>query len=70
MADFGNARVMLIEFKGDAYIHGLGVLPQVGAATAQYGNRAALVTARFPDPNRSSRPSRRRWQRPVWRFSA
>ena len=32
MADFSKARAMLNEFKGDAYIHGLGVLPQVGKA--------------------------------------
>jgi alcohol dehydrogenase len=48
MADFSKARAMLSEFKGDAYIHGLGVLPQVGKATAQYGRRAALIADHFP----------------------
>ena len=48
MADFSKARAMLSEFKGDAYIHGLGVLPQVGKATAQYGRSAALIADHFP----------------------
>lgn len=48
MADFSKARAILSEFKGDAYLHGLGVLPQVGKATAQYGRRAALIVDHFP----------------------
>ena len=48
MPDFSKARAMLSEFKGDAYIHGLGVLPQVGKATAQYGRNAALIADKFP----------------------
>ena len=48
MADFSKARAMLSEFKGDAYIHGLGVLPQVGKATAKYGRNAALIADHFP----------------------
>jgi alcohol dehydrogenase class IV len=48
MADFTKARAMLCEFKGDAYLHGLGVLPQVGKATARYGRRAALIADHFP----------------------
>lgn len=48
MADFSKARAMLAEFKGDNYIHGLGVLPEVGKATAKYGRNAALVVDKFP----------------------
>ena len=47
MADFAEARTMLAEFKGDSYIHGLGVLTQVGSATAAFGSRAALVVSSF-----------------------
>ena len=48
MADFSKARAMLSEFKGDNYIHGLGVLPEVGKATAKYGRSAALIADHFP----------------------
>lgn len=48
MHEFDNARALLREFKGDTYIHGLGVLPQVGAAAATLGKRAAFVGCRFP----------------------
>ena len=48
MADFSKARAMLAEFKGDNYIHGLGVLPEVGKATAKYGRNAALIADKFP----------------------
>jgi alcohol dehydrogenase class IV len=48
MANFEKARALLREFKGDAYLHGLGVLPQVGQVTAKYGKRAALVCDTFP----------------------
>jgi alcohol dehydrogenase len=48
MTDFGNARALLRDFKGDSYIHGLGVLPQVGAAAAALGQRAAFVGCQFP----------------------
>ncbi len=48
MADFSKARAMLAEFKGDNYIHGLGVLPLVGKATAKYGRKAALIIDHFP----------------------
>jgi alcohol dehydrogenase len=47
VADFDRARALLLEFKGGKYIHGLGVLPQVGAATARLGRRAALVRSTF-----------------------
>ena len=48
MHEFDNARALLREFKGDTYIHGLGVLPQVGAAAAALGQRAAFVGCQFP----------------------
>jgi aryl-alcohol dehydrogenase-like predicted oxidoreductase len=48
MTDFGNARALLREFKGDSYIHGLAVLPQVGSAAAALGRRAAFVGCQFP----------------------
>ncbi|MBC8253769.1 MAG: iron-containing alcohol dehydrogenase [Ardenticatenia bacterium] len=48
MSDFDKARQLLREFKGDAYLHGMGVLPQVGKVTAKMGKRAALVGDAFP----------------------
>ena len=48
MASFEKARELLREFKGDKYLHGMGVLSQVGEATAQLGKRAALVRDVFP----------------------
>ncbi len=48
MADFDQARALLREFKGDKYLHGLGVLPRVGQITAELGKRAALVRDIFP----------------------
>ena len=48
MASFHKARALLREFKGDAYLHGLGVLPQVGQVAASLGKRAALVRDAFP----------------------
>jgi len=48
MTDFAKARELLETFKAGRYIHGLGVLGKVGAATASLGKRAALVCTRFP----------------------
>ena len=48
MSGFDRARQLLREFKGDAYLHGMGVLPQVGDVTAKMGKRAALVRDVFP----------------------
>lgn len=48
MADFANAKQLLRDFKGDAYLNGVGVLPQVGGVTAGLGKRAALVRDVFP----------------------
>ena len=41
MADFGKAKELLREFKGDHYLHGMGVLSQVGSVTAELGKRGA-----------------------------
>ncbi len=48
MSNFDHARQLLRAFKGDTYLHGLGVLPQVGAVTAALGRRAAFIGCRFP----------------------
>ncbi|GAB4540353.1 MAG: iron-containing alcohol dehydrogenase [Anaerolineae bacterium] len=48
MANFEKAQALLREFKGDKYLHGMGVLPQVGSVTASLGKRAALVRDIFP----------------------
>ena len=48
MADFRRARALLREFKGNAYIYGPGVLPQVGVVAALQGRRGALVRDVFP----------------------
>jgi alcohol dehydrogenase len=48
VADFDRAQVLLRQFKGDMYLHGLGILPQVGGVAAGVGRRAALVAGHFP----------------------
>ncbi|MFH1571336.1 MAG: iron-containing alcohol dehydrogenase [Gemmatimonadota bacterium] len=48
MAKFDNARARLRDFKGEKYLHGMGILPQVGAAAAGLGKRAGLVVDAFP----------------------
>jgi alcohol dehydrogenase class IV len=48
MTDFVHARRLLHDFKGDTYLHGLGVLPQVGAVAAALGRRAVFVGCQFP----------------------
>src|SRR5512147_1281749 len=51
MGDFNRARLLLRKFKGDGYVYGIGVLPQVGAIAAEVasltGRRAVLVRNRF-----------------------
>ena len=47
MNDFEKARVLLSEFKGEAYLYGAGVLPDVGQVVASQGNKAALVRGTF-----------------------
>lgn len=49
MERFHEAETLLREFKGDTYLHGLNVLPEVGAVTAGLGKRAALVADIFPN---------------------
>ena len=48
MAAFEDAERLLRKFKGDGYLHGIGVLPQVGRAAAELGHRAVLVRDAFP----------------------
>jgi hypothetical protein len=48
MTPFDQAQSLLRQFKGDTYLHGPGVLPQVGAVTASLGKRAVLVRDAFP----------------------
>ena len=48
MADFGEARALLREFKGDTYVHGMGVLSQVGKMTAELGRRVVLIRDAYP----------------------
>ncbi len=46
--EFAKARALLYQFKGNTYLYGLGVLPQVGATTAALGRRAVFIGCRFP----------------------
>jgi len=46
---FGKARSLLHDFKGDAYLFGTGVLPDLGTRVAQAGTKAALVRDTFKD---------------------
>ena len=48
MSDFDQARALLREFKGDAYLYGAGVLPLVGGVVAGLGRRPILVRSTFP----------------------
>jgi len=48
MAEFDKARKLLQTFKGGAYLHGIGVLSQVGEVVASLGARPALVRDTFP----------------------
>ena len=48
MSNLERARELLYEFKGDAYLFGSGVLPQVGGVVASLGQRPALVRGTFP----------------------
>lgn len=48
MANFDQAQALLRQFKGDQYLHGLGVLPRVGSVVAGLARRAALVRDTFP----------------------
>ena len=57
MAGFDKARDLLHEFKGDAYLFGMGVLSQVGAVVASLGERPVLV--RGPGRSKVPAPMRR-----------
>jgi alcohol dehydrogenase len=45
--DFSKARGLLREFKGDSYLFGTGILPEVGPVVTPLGKRAALVRGTF-----------------------
>jgi alcohol dehydrogenase len=45
---FDTARGLLRSFKGDTYVHGMGVLAQIGPVTQRLGTRGLLVRDRFP----------------------
>lgn len=47
MAIFSTAEELLREFKGDSYIHGVGVIDQVGPAVSALGHKAVLVASDF-----------------------
>jgi len=48
MANFDKAQELLQAFKGDSYLHGIGILSQVGRVVASLGARPALVRDTFP----------------------
>jgi alcohol dehydrogenase len=48
MSDFEKAQALLREFKGDTYLYGAGVLPQVGGVIASQCVRPVLVRDTFP----------------------
>lgn len=47
MTNFKRARQLLQEFKGDSYLFGPNVLPQVGQRVAEAGKKAALIRGTF-----------------------
>lgn len=47
MSDFDKAKELIREFKGDRYVYGSGVLPEVGRLTVQLGRRAAIVRSTY-----------------------
>ncbi len=48
MHRFDKARKLIARFKGDSYVHGMGVLPQAGTVAAGLGRQAVLVRDAFP----------------------
>jgi alcohol dehydrogenase len=48
MSALENARKLLHDFKGDAYLHGIDILRNVGSQAAGMGNQAALIATQFP----------------------
>ena len=49
MTDFKKAQELLHEFKGDSYLFGPDVLPEVGQRVAAAGKKAALIRDTFAD---------------------
>ena len=47
MDDFDKARALLHEFKGDAYLFGTGVLPDLGKRLINIGKKATLIRSTF-----------------------
>ena len=45
---FTTAQELIRQFKGDAYVHGVGVMDQAGGLAASLGRRALLVRDAFP----------------------
>lgn len=43
-----DARTQLKAWRGDSYVHGLGVLPTLGRRARELGRRAAFVSSSFP----------------------
>ena len=48
MSDFGRARELIREFKGDNYAFGAGALARTGELAAQLGKSAAVIYAVYP----------------------
>jgi alcohol dehydrogenase class IV len=47
MTDFDKARALLLEFKGDSYLFGPGILSNIGATVAAVAGRAVLIRGTF-----------------------
>ena len=47
MTDIRRARELLHEFKGDSYLYGQDVLPQVGQRVAAAGKKATMIRGTF-----------------------
>lgn len=48
MTNFKSAYALLTQFKGEAYLHGIDVLPKIGPLTSSLGQKAVLVRDAFP----------------------
>jgi alcohol dehydrogenase class IV len=48
MSNFTTAQQLISKFKGERYLHGMGVLSAVGPTAAELGKRAVLVRDSFP----------------------
>jgi alcohol dehydrogenase len=53
MSNFTTAQRLLSQFKGERYLHGMGVLSAVGPTAAGLGRRAVLVYDSFPGCEKS-----------------